>query len=70
MDGPGLRPWEIRRLTIPEVMGYLEDPGTGPRPPENGEPIYSYKDHLEYIARRRAMPILERLQEARAEVQG
>ena len=59
-----LRPWEIERLTIPEVALALDEDVSKPRAPGGGMPM-SYPDKLAWIAQLRAMTPRERLEMAR-----
>ena len=65
--GPGLRPWEIRQLTIPEVALYLDGQGSKATVPANAVMHMSHEEHLAWIAKRRAMNPMDRLEEAMAE---
>lgn len=69
LDGPALRPWEIRQLTLPEVSAYMDLYRDSKAPP-GGTPIHSYADHLEMVRQRRAMTPADLLEEARQEFHG
>ena len=68
--GPGLRPWEIRKLTIPEIALFLDGDGNHPTPPRGGgQTFMSHQEHLAWVVQRRAMTPLEKLEEAMRDFQ-
>lgn len=65
-----LRPWEIRKFTMPEIALLLDQHGDKPTPQASTVTHTSHEAHLAYIAQRRSMSVQERLAEAVAEVRG
>lgn len=59
-----LRPWELRRLTLPELARALDEPD-GKRKPPSGAKEMSATDVIEYAARYRAMTPRQRLELAK-----
>lgn len=60
--GPKLRPWEVKRLTLSEVVLYLRDDHA--RDP-SGAPCATTAEVEEYIRRVRSLSPRERLELAR-----
>lgn len=60
----GLRPWEIERLTEPEILLALDDDFSKRRPPTGATPLQSEEEIAAYIQRVRDMTPEQRLQEA------
>ena len=59
-----LKPWEIERLTEPEILLCLDDDFTTRRPPTAGTPLHTHEDVLAYVQTWRNMTPQERLQRA------
>ena len=60
----GFKPWEIERLTEPEILLALDDDFSKRRPPTGSTPLNSPEEVLAYIQRRRSMTPAELLAEA------
>ncbi len=58
-----LRPWEIRRLTLPEIALLLDEHGDKPTPPANARPVTDHAEHVRRLERLRRMTPMERLKE-------
>lgn len=60
-----LKPWEIRRLTLPEMCLLLDDDLEKASPPPGGRRFTSTVERDDWIKELRSMTPLERLQAAR-----
>lgn len=60
-------PWEIQRLTEPEMLAALDDDLSKRRPPSYGTALMTDADVQAYLERMRSMTPRERLQAAREE---
>lgn len=58
------RPWEILKLTEPEMLAALDSDVAKARPPEGLTPLETPEEMLAYLRRRKAMTAEERLAEA------
>lgn len=61
------RPWEILRLTEPEMLAALDADLTKRRPPTESTPLGSDEEVRAFLERRRALTPEERLREAMEE---
>lgn len=65
LDGPALRPWEIRQLTLPEISAYLDQYGGVSHGQSGSIPFGgNYAELVEWTKRRREMSAMEALEEA------
>ena len=58
-----LRPWELERLTLPEMMLYLEKPDQAP--PGGGQAVASQDELIAYARWWRSLTPRQRLEQAR-----
>lgn len=58
------RPWEIERLTEPELLLALDDDTSKRRPPTGSTPFNSHEEILAYVEMWRTMTPEERLRRA------